>query len=277
MIFEFYPPEMANIQLSCQATSAYIHKQVQKDFTDYSKLLVQINNNSKNTPDYIYLTMHGTSTAPANAHLIVYGTKDWSDSISPLLYDHTLTDEMFEYDDGDIKMNTDLDMNNHYIHISNGSDDTDAVNKRQLDTVSTAVDTVNNRLNTLDYYIKSYAYRQTFGYGYYDLVETSRFNISKLSYGVVIQGIKPSLFFREARLLSNYDRITYKSHINLENNINQNTSYTIFISLYLANYFVLFFSNTPTSGTFYPVYDIINNNLRIKESSSVIYTSPVIT
>ena len=89
MIFEFYPPEMTNIQLSCQATSAYIHKQVQKDFTDYSKLLVQINNNSKNTPDYIYLMMHGTSTAPANAHLIVYGIKDWSDSISPLLYDHT--------------------------------------------------------------------------------------------------------------------------------------------------------------------------------------------
>ena len=32
MIFEFYPLEMTNIQLSCQATSAYIHKQFQKRF-----------------------------------------------------------------------------------------------------------------------------------------------------------------------------------------------------------------------------------------------------
>ena len=77
MIFEFYPPEMTNIQLSCQATSAYIHKQVQKDFSNYSKMLVQINNNSKNTPDYIYLTIHGTAVrSPVNAHLIVYGIKE---------------------------------------------------------------------------------------------------------------------------------------------------------------------------------------------------------
>ena len=72
MIFEFFPPEITNIQLSCQATSAYIHKQVQRDFSNYSKMLVQINNNSKDTPDYIYLTIHGTAVAtPVKAHLIV--------------------------------------------------------------------------------------------------------------------------------------------------------------------------------------------------------------
>ena len=47
MIFEYYFPENTNIQLSCQSTTAYVH-------TDYSKLLVQINNNSKITPDYIF-------------------------------------------------------------------------------------------------------------------------------------------------------------------------------------------------------------------------------
>ena len=59
MIFEFFPPEMTNIDLSVQATSAYIQKQVQKNFSSYSKILVQINNNSKITPDYIYLTIQG--------------------------------------------------------------------------------------------------------------------------------------------------------------------------------------------------------------------------
>ena len=148
IIFEFFPPEMTNIQLSCQATSAYIHKTVQKDFSNYSKLLVQINNNSKNTPDYIYLTIHGTFTVPANAHLIIYGMKEWSDSVSPELYDHVLTEQMFEYDDGDMKMNADLDMDNHYIiHLSDGSDDTDAVNKRQLDVVGT-------KLNNISQFVK---------------------------------------------------------------------------------------------------------------------------
>ena len=80
LIFEFFPPEMTNIQISCQATTAYIHKQVQKDFTDYSKLLVQINNNSKDTPDYIFFTMHGTaSVSPVQGYIIVYGVKDWSE------------------------------------------------------------------------------------------------------------------------------------------------------------------------------------------------------
>ena len=41
IIFEFFPPEMTNIQLSVHATSAYIHKHVQKDFSDYSKMLVR--------------------------------------------------------------------------------------------------------------------------------------------------------------------------------------------------------------------------------------------
>lgn len=63
ILFLFFPPEMTNIQLSSQATTAYIHKQVQKDITDYSKLLVQFNDNSKTTPDYIDFTMHETAKA----------------------------------------------------------------------------------------------------------------------------------------------------------------------------------------------------------------------
>ena len=122
---------MTNIDLSLQATSAYIHKQVQKDFSSYSKMLVQINNNSKNTPDYIYLTMHGTATAtPAQGYLIVYGTKDWSDNLSPEIYDHALTEEMFEYDDGDMKMNTDLDMaGNKFKNVPRPTVDSDVLTK----------------------------------------------------------------------------------------------------------------------------------------------------
>ena len=54
MIFEYHSPQNTNIQLSCQSTTAYVHRQVQKNFTHYAKLLVQINNNSKTTPDFIF-------------------------------------------------------------------------------------------------------------------------------------------------------------------------------------------------------------------------------
>ena len=129
IVFEFYPPEMTNIQLSCDASEAYIHKAVQRDFTAYSKLLVQFNNNSKQTPNYIYLTMHGTATAtPVQCHLVVYGVKDWSDSVYPGVYDG-LDNVMFEYKNGDMQMQVNLDMNNKIISsLINPIYDSEAMN-----------------------------------------------------------------------------------------------------------------------------------------------------
>ena len=129
IVFEFYPPEMTNIQLSCTASEAYIHKAVQRDFTAYSKLLVQFNNDSKQTPNYIYLTMHGTATAtPVQCHLVVYGVKDWSDSVYPGVYDG-LDNVMFEYKNGDMEMKVNLDMNNKIISgVINPLYDSEAMN-----------------------------------------------------------------------------------------------------------------------------------------------------
>ena len=129
IVFEFYPPEMTNIQLSCTASEAYIHKAVQRDFTAYSKLLVQFNNNSKQTPNYIYLTMHGTATAtPVQCHLVVYGVKDWSDSVYPGVYDG-LDNAMFEYKNGDMEMKVNMDMNNKIISgLINPIFDSEAMN-----------------------------------------------------------------------------------------------------------------------------------------------------
>ena len=116
IIFEYYFPENTNIQLSCQSTTAYVHKQIQKDFTDYSKLLVQINNNSKITPDYLFFTIHGTAVVSnPEGYIIVYGVKDWSDSVDSSVYDDAFYVQMFEYKNGDMQMQTDIDMNTHKI------------------------------------------------------------------------------------------------------------------------------------------------------------------
>ena len=125
---------MTNIQLSCQAATAYVHKQVQKDFTEYSKLLVQINNNSKITPDYIYFTIHGTAVVSnPEGYIIVYGIKDWSDSVKSDVYDSEYYVQMFEYKNDTMYMNTDIELNNHKIkNVPQARDQTDLLMKQSV-------------------------------------------------------------------------------------------------------------------------------------------------
>ena len=152
IIFEYYFPENTNIQLSCQSTTAYVHKQIQKDFTDYSKLLVQINNNSKTTPDYLFFTIHGTAVVSnPEGYIIVYGVKDWSDSVDSSVYDDAFYVQMFEYKNGDMQMQTDIDMNTHKIkNISPPTEPTDLLTKESLIINNTYVSgniTIENFLN----------------------------------------------------------------------------------------------------------------------------------
>ena len=181
MIFEYHPPQNTNIQLSCQSTTAYVHRQVQKNFTHYVKLLVQINNNSKTTPDLIFFTIHGTDViANPEAYIIVYGVNDWSDSVDPRVYDSDYYSKMFEYKNNSMYMNTSIDLNNnHQIkNLKEGTNSSDGVNKSQLDIVS--------------YYSKDHMYRTIFGEDFYDLIETSRFNLIQGVSGVVINGVLPN-------------------------------------------------------------------------------------
>ena len=259
IIFEYYFPENTNIQLSCQSTTAYVHKQIQKDFTDYSKLVVQINNNSKATPDYLFFTIHGTAVVNnPEGYVIVYGVKDWSDSVDPNIYDDGFYVQMFQYKNGDMQMQTNINVNNHKItNLNKGINDTDAVNKLQLDSVSIHT---NNQ-----------TYREIFN-EFYDLVETSRFNVNTNSYGLVILGVKPNLFFQSNRLITNYDRSSgiqlSNSYINLGDDVDQNSSYTIFISLYFSDDIKIQFSDI-NQNIFYPSFSITYNNSRLRINRSL--------
>ena len=255
-VFEFYPPEMTNIQLSCTASSAYIHKSTQRDFTDYSKLLVQFNNNSKQTPDYIYLTMHGTATAtPVQCHLVVYGVKDWSDSVYPDIYDG-LDNVMFKYENGDMKMQTELDMNNkRIIHLSDPIDDGDAVNKLSLDSVS--------------YFTKHHAYRSIFP-EFYDLLETSRFGLVKGVTGVVINKIEPNLILQTDRFINDYDvnnglKLSTNTHILTSKTFNQTNSFTFFMSFKhdeTKTCRISWSHTSPIPQKLYPRYEITADQFR---------------
>ena len=152
IIFEYFFPEDSSIQLSCQATTAYmyVHKQVQKDFTDYSKLLVQINNNSKTTPDYVHLTIHGTAVVSnPEGYIIVYGVKDWSDSVDPSVYDSEYYIQMFEYQDGGMYMNTSINLNHKIIKKPQPTNPTDLLMKQSVNIFNISLYGTINQHNDL--------------------------------------------------------------------------------------------------------------------------------
>ena len=114
---EYYFPEDINISFVAESSTAQINKQVTTSFTDSKKHLVQFDQRSKDTPDYLFFNIRGsatTSTSP-EGYLVFYGVKEWMDSVPPEIYDHELETGMFEYEGGKMKMNMDLDLNGHLV------------------------------------------------------------------------------------------------------------------------------------------------------------------
>ena len=110
---EYYCPEDINISFVAESSTAQINKQVTTSFTDHKKHLVQFDQRSKDTPDYLFFNIRGSATTSTNpeGYLVFYGVKEWADSVPPEIYDHALETGMFEYDGGKMKMNMDLDLN----------------------------------------------------------------------------------------------------------------------------------------------------------------------
>ena len=118
IIMEFYFPEDINISLVAESSTAVINKQVTTSFSDHKKQLVQFDQRSKDTPDYLFFNIRGGGTTSTNpeGYLVFYGVKEWVDSVPPKIYDHALETGMFEYDGGKMKMNMDLDLNGNSIN-----------------------------------------------------------------------------------------------------------------------------------------------------------------
>ena len=138
IIMEYYFPEDLNIIILAEVTkTTIIKKQVKFDETNYKKYLVQFDFPSKaNPPHYLYFTIRGSGTTSTNpeGYIVLYGVKGWDDMVPSELYDHALETGMFEYDNGNMKMFDDLDMNNHRIkNISPATNPTDLLMKQSLE------------------------------------------------------------------------------------------------------------------------------------------------
>ena len=181
IIMEYYYPDNINIAVSCQASSAIINNQFFKNFTNYIKLLVQFEDEAKQIPDYLYFDISGSGTTSTNpeGYLVFYGMKEWLDSMNPEIYDHALESSMFEYDNGDMKMNTDLDMNqNRLSNLANAINGQDAINKDQYDALKTQLDAVEANLKHYKLSFKNNGYIQKFESNFYDLKEPFSYNLA---------------------------------------------------------------------------------------------------
>ena len=106
IIMEYHFPEDINISLLAEASTAIINKQTITNFTSHKKQLVQINQQTKDTPDYLFFTIRGSGTTATNpeCYLVFYGVKEWVDTVPSEIYDHALETGMFEYKNGDMQM-----------------------------------------------------------------------------------------------------------------------------------------------------------------------------
>ena len=193
-VVEYFPPEMTNVIVTAQGTTISINSQTTKTFGNYVKTLVKFHNWRKTTPDYIFINLHGKTTSSTTGHLIVYDVRGYVSSVEPRVYDTA-----FVVENGNMVMQTNLNMNNHkIINLANPTDDGDACNKHSLDIVET-------KLNALSYFANHHVYRSIFGEHYYDLLETSRFNLIQGVSGVVINGVKPNIVLETDRFITDYN------------------------------------------------------------------------
>ena len=269
IIMEYYFPEDINISLLAEASTAIINKQTITNFPSYKKQLVQINQQTKDTADYLFFTIRGSGTTATNpeGYLVFYGVKEWVDSVPSEIYDHALETGMFEYDNGNMKMYHDIDMDNHRItNLSDGTDKNDAVNMSQLIAVKTQSDKMNSIFDKIRFYLPNYSYLNFFTYRFYDFTKPNKFIISRLSDSHRISGLNPNLFISGSKSITLTQFIpnqgllfnsSIKIIIALNYSVTQTSPFTMMISMILKDNLKLYFVEpTQENIAYYPVFII---------------------
>ena len=265
LVMEFYWPEKFNIYTYADSTPTNIvDEQNIKNFSNYQKLYLQFTKKNTNSPNNLIMEIRGelSTSNQQTGYLIFYGTKGTHYSITNDFYDQYIMSDIFIYNEN-MKMQTKIDMNNNkIIKLSNGTDPDDAVNKGQLDSVKNHSEMVKNQLDSYLFYMKNYLYMSIFTHRFYDLKEPMKFILD----GSAISGINPNMSIISSGsshiTVSGFDPIrglqfnpSTKIIIDLGYMVNQNSPYTIMISLTLKDYLKLYFVEPIHEQTaYFPVY-----------------------
>ena len=258
LVMEFYWPEKFNIYTYADSTPTNIvDEQNIKNFSNYQKLYLQFTKKNTNSPNNLIMEIRGelSSSNQQTGYLIFYGAIGTHYSITNDFYDQYIMSDIFIYNEN-MKMQTKIDMNNNkIIKLSNGTNANDAINKGQFDTLK-------NKFDSHQFYIKNHLYMSIFSYRFYDLKEPIKFNYTLPN----VSGIEPGLSILSSGQghlsINELDPISglqfnrsIRIIIDLGYTINQVTPYTIMLSMTLKDDITIYFTDDH-STKYYPVYKI---------------------
>ena len=271
LVMEFYWPEKFNIYTYADSTPTNIvDEQNIKNFSNYQKLYLQFTKKNTNSPNNLIMEIRGelSTSNQQTGYLIFYGTKGTHYSITNDFYDQYIMSDIFIYN-GNMEMQTKIDMNNNKIinssgidmnnhkieNLSDATNTKDAINKGQLDEFK-------NEFDRYRFFVKNHSFLDIFSYLVFDFNEPGKFIVKFFNLDSYIDGIasNESPTINISSTLNK--RISYNnfkpkkgiqfssSHrliMELDYNVDEHSSYTMLIIMTLKDNLKISFIE-PTQG-----------------------------
>ena len=107
---EFFPAKIDGVSVNAVSTAVNVNRQATKVFKTYSRSIIHMHKWHISPPEYLMLDLKWQGKAddasPGNAHLIIYGVKEFQPDVESAVFDSPFTIE-----NGVMTMETDLDLN----------------------------------------------------------------------------------------------------------------------------------------------------------------------
>ena len=107
---EFFPGKMDGVNVNAVSTALNVNRQATKVFANYSRSIIHMHKWRISPPEYLMLDLKwqgkADDTSPGDAHLIIYGVKEFQPDVESAVFDFPFTIE-----NGVMAMETDLNLN----------------------------------------------------------------------------------------------------------------------------------------------------------------------
>ena len=107
---EFFPGKMDGVNVNAVSTALTVNRQATKVFANYSRSIIHMHKWRISPPEYLMLDLKwqgkADDSSPGDAHLIIYGVKEFQPDVESAVFDSPFTIE-----NGVMVMETDLNLN----------------------------------------------------------------------------------------------------------------------------------------------------------------------
>ena len=107
---EFFPGKMDGVNVNAVSTALNVNRQATKVFKTYSRSIIHMHKWRISPPEYLMLDLKwqgkAGDTSPGDAHLIIYGVKEFQPDVESAVFDSP-----FAIENGAMVMETDLNLN----------------------------------------------------------------------------------------------------------------------------------------------------------------------